>query len=315
MRNAAQVAVFDVLARKKTRAVLDACWQSRGPGPPAHALRRELGAGTEQAIKRLVDLQLVDADPGCAVRSPYLWKIVSAVRRLPAGDQFFDIARNPARCALLEKLIAGPVKRDGLHNTVGRTSAWASQTLDALRKLQLLRSERNEQTVRLEDREQVLWIFLLVDQLLMDVHAAAYQRNLRKRGNHHKLADWEPEDDHPIPQRHVTGRAWHPAATQIEAEHVDHPVGTYEALISDQLHELVTDGFVDSASLAGTYPATKVQLDVLDTETSQTHTITTDIWSRRFGLGTEDLRSPPPHLPQPHLIASRVLDWATESAV
>lgn len=315
MACAAQVAVFDVLARKKTRAVLDACWQTRGSGPSAHTLRRELGAGTEPGIRRLVDLQLIDADPCCEVRSVYLWKIVSAVRRLPAGDQFFDIARNPARCALLKKLIAGPVKRDGLHNTVGRTSSWASQTLDALRKLQLLRSERNEETVRLEDREQVLWIFLLVDQLLMDVHAAAYQRNLSKRGRHHKLADWAPEDDQLLSRRRVTRRAWHPAVTLIQAEHVDHPVGTYEALVSDQLQELVTDGFAANASLVGAYPATNVQVDVFDTDTSQTRTLTADLWSRRFGLGAEDLRSAPPHLPQPHVIASRVLDWAAQSAM
>lgn len=314
MPDAAQVAVFDVLARKKTRAVLDACWQSRGPGPSAHTLRRELGTGTGQAIRRLVDLQIIDADPCCEVRNVYLWKIVSAARTLPAGDQFFDIACNPARCALLKKLSAGPVKRDGLHKKVGRTSSWASQTLDALRKLQLLHSERNEETVRLEDREQVLWIFLLVDQLLMDVHAAAYQRHLRDRGLHHKLAHWAPEDDQLPSRRRVTRQAWHPAGTQIQAEHVDHPVGTYEALVSDQLQELVTDGFAANASLVGAYPATNVQVEVFDTETSQTRTLTADLWSRRFGLEAQDLRSAPPHLPQPHAIASRVLDWAAQSA-
>jgi hypothetical protein len=311
----AQVAVFDVLARKKTRAVLDACWQSRGAGPSAHTLRRELGAGTDQAIRRLVDLQLIDADRGCAVRSHYLWKIVSAARRLPAGDQFFDIARNPARCTLLEELVVGPVKRDGLHKTLGRTSSWASQTLDALRKLRLLHSERNEEIVRLEDREQVLWIFLLVDQLLMDAHAAAYQHSRRQRIRHHALAGWEPEHDQPLSRRRITRRAWHPAVTQMAAEHVDHPVGTYEALVGDHLHELVTDGFLTAARLVGAYPATKVQADVFDAQTSRTHTIIMDLWSIRFGLGSDDLRSPPPHLPQPSLIAARVRDWVLKSAI
>jgi hypothetical protein len=315
MRDAAQCAVFDVLARKKTRAILDACWQARSPGPSAHTLRRELGAGTDQAIRRLVDLQLLDTDPGCQVRSVYLWKIVSAAHRLPADDQFFDIARNPARCALLEELIAGPVKRDGLHKKLVRTSSWASQTLDALRKLQLLHSGRNEETVRLQDREQVLWIFLLVDQLLMDVHASAYQRSRREREHHHKLAEWTREDDQPISRRRVTRRAWHPALTQIEAEHVDHAAGTYEALVGDQLHELVRKGFVAAASLVGAYPATKVRVHLVDARTSQTQTLTTDLWSPRFGLGTEDLRSPPSHLPHPNLTASRLRDWVLQSAV
>ena len=312
MRNAAQVAVFDALAHKRTRGVLDACWQSRGPGPSARALRSELGTGTDQAIRRLVDLQLIDADAGCQVRSVYLWKIVSAARRLPAGDQFFDIARNPARCALLEELVAGPVQRDGLHKTVGRTSSWASQTLDALRKLELLRSERNEETVRLQDREQVLWIFLLVDQLLMDVHASASQHSRRDRVRHHALAGWAPEDDQPLSRRHVSRRAWHPAVTQIEADHVDHAVGTYETLISDQLHELVTDGFVAGACLVGAYPATKVHVDLVD---AGTLALTADLWSHRFGLATEDLRSLPPHLPHPNLTASRVREWVSQSAI
>jgi hypothetical protein len=59
--------------------------------------------------------------------------------------------------------------------------------------------------------------------------------------------------------------------------------GTYETLVSDQLHEPVTDGLVRSAALVGAYPATKVQVGLCDPETSQTHTLTADLWRRRFG--------------------------------
>lgn len=315
MRHAARIAVFDVLAHKKTRAVLDACWQWRGrPGPSSDTLRSELGAGTDQAIRRLVELQLIDVDPGCEVRSACLWTIVSAAHWLPAGDDFFDVARNPARCTLLEQLVTGPVAREQL-NELGRSAAWASQTLKTLRLLRMLDSESGEETVRLADREQVLWVFLLTDQLLMDVHAAASQRYRRERARHHALTGWAPENDQPISRRHVTARAWHPAVKLADAERVDCAVGTYEMLVSDGLQQLVTDGLVRSAALVGAYPATKVQVGLSDPSTSQTHTFTTDLWSRRFGLGTADLRSPPPHLPAPHLIAARVRDWVLQPAI
>lgn len=314
MHHAARVAVFDVLTRTKTRAVLDACWQWRGrPGPSPDTLRSELGSGTVDAIRRLVDLQLLDCDTGCEVRSMYLWNIVSATWRLPAGDQFFDLARNPARCALLEELAAGPVVRERL-NELGRSPGWASQTLKMLRLLRMLDSECGEQTVRLVDREQVLWIFLLTDQLLMDVHATTSQRYRRERARHHALAGWEPEDDEPLSRRHVSTRAWHPAVDVADAERVDHPVGTYEALVDDRLQELVKDRLVRSASLAGAYPATKVRVGLYDAETSQPLTLTADLWSRRFGLATEDLRAPPPHLPAPRQVAERVRDWVLDAA-
>ena len=178
-------------------------------------LRRELGAGTDPAIRRLVDLQLIDADPCCEVRSDYLWKIVSAARRLPAGDQFFDIARNPARCALLEKLIAGPVKRDGLHKTLGGRARGRHRpsTRYASCGCCIPSATRRPCASRTASRccgsscssTSCSWTCTRRHTSATGGSADATTR----------WPEWAPEDDQLISRRRVTRRAWHPAVTLI----------------------------------------------------------------------------------------------------
>lgn len=285
MRNAARVAVFDVLANKTSRGVLDACWNLRGSGElDDFALGRRLGAQTDSALRRLSELQLIDCYPRVRVRSPYLWTIVLAARRLPAGDRIFDVARNPYRCAVLEQLAAGATRRGDL-NRLGRSASSVSQTMGALRELELLGSESGEDVVSLEDREQVLWMFLLVDQLVIDVHAAAV----------------------------------HPAVmVAIDEEHADDVPGSYERQIDAALQRMWMPGRLRRVRLVGDYPETDVEIELNDNDDDDddamnSRTLRMGLWSSRFGLYADGAYLVPPYLPAPHVTAEAIRSWINDA--
>jgi len=298
-----QLAVFDVLANKTARAVLEICWERRGDREPwERDIVRQLGPACKPAIRRLSDLQLLDVRWRFRVPRRHLWNVVQAARCLPAGILIFKILRHRGRCELVEQLIAGPVARDRLGGI--RATDFASKTIKDLRYQQLIRSPENAPVVRLEHREQLLWIFVLVDQLLMDTAVEALRRQRNARTRHLLNSGWVRPGD-PRTRDYVPARARHPALTEPEDDLDDDPPGEYEERIEDLL--LVRAWRPDevrAVRLVGDYPATTIEVDVVDDRDGYLRTHRAPLWSAAFGLAAGALRQPPPEV-----IASRARAW------
>jgi len=308
MARTAHLAVFEVLADRTSYAVLDACWSARsGRKPTVADLQAQLGPQTKRAIQRLADLQLIDVDTRCNVRGWDLWGVVQAARALPPGMAIFKFLTHPRRCDLVERLATGPVLRKDL-NEGSESDVFISKRLGELRMMKLLRSAENEKTVRLEEREKVLWIFLAVDQALMDVHERALERHRRARTRHLKSSDWVREGD-PRVRDTLPKQATSPAVREV-AEVVYDPPGTYESGLEYEFEiaRVVFPGHVRGVRLVGDYPATKVEIDVLGLDGSSVEVRRADLWSARFGLGPGVWR-----LPRPDLTMLKLGGWASDA--
>lgn len=310
MTSAAHSAVFEVLANKTSYAVLDECWNARnGRKPLVTDLRARHGPQTERALQRLADMQFVEVDARCDLRSVWdLWRVVQAARALPPGKAIFKVLAHPQKCDLIERLAAGPVLRKHLSSDP-RSSTDVSKCLAELRLMKLLRSEENEGVVRLEEREKVLWIFLAVDQAFMDVHERGLQRHRNARTRHLESSGWIRQGN-PRVRDNLPELATSPAVLEADPEVVDDPPGEYEMDLEREFEigRIVFPNQVREVRLVGDYPTTKVEIEISSVDGWSAHVRRVDLWGSRFGLGPDVWR-----LPRPDITVLNLGRWAHEA--
>ena len=174
--------------------------------------------------------------------------------------------------------------------------------------MKLLRSEENEEMVRLEEREKVLWIFLAVDQAFMDVYERGLSVIARRALATSRVRTGFDEGD-PRVRDTLPKQATSPAVLEVDPKSLTTLRAPTRSDMEDEFEigRIVLPGHVRAVRLVGDYPATKVEIDVGSLDGLSVHgapgrSVELEVWSRTGRMASTEARY---HRVEPRQVGAR----------